>query len=347
MSWLNSVRGIFLGGDFSLSGRLWITVVLVVLLIGVVLTSVFWDRLNAGSEIRTETLESGVTTVSTKTVESAGTTLRNVGLIIGGIVAVILAMWRSLVAERQAYAALQQTEATFLQAETAERQSTTALRSFLNERYEQGARNLGSYDPTVRLDGIDVLERLGREHPPEYHVAVMKRLSLFVRPSDSPPRLPAEVAAAMSAIGSRSGDDINLENNETFELNLVGADLQDQQLSRLNLSGANLVFVNLSGALLLNVDLSNAHLQGAKLKDAWLLQANLSGTEFSIGEGDHPVEGLTQAQLNIACAYGDNPPTLDGVLDADSGEQLMPPPSEPGLWETITQRLNVLEQGQP
>ena len=307
MSWLNSVRGIFLGGDFSLSGRLWIPVVVVVLIIGVALTLVFWDWLNVGTEIRTETLESGVTTVSTKTIESAGTTLRNVGLIIGGIVAVILAMWRSLVAERQANAALQQTEATFLQAETAERQSTTALRSFLNERYEQGARKLGSDDPTVRLDGIVALERLAREHPPEFHVAVMKRLSLFVGPSDSSRRLRAEVAAAMAAIGSRSGDDINLENNETFELNLVGADLQDQQLSRLNLSGANLMLVNLSGAQLLNVDLSNAHLQGAKLKDAWLFQANLSGTEFSIGEDGHPAEGLTQAQLDMACAYRDNP----------------------------------------
>ena len=272
--------------------------------------------------------------------ESNSTTIRNIGLIVVAMIALPLAMWRSLVAERQA-------KATLRQAETAERQSTTALRSFLNERYEQGARKLGSDDRTVRLDGIDALERLAREHPPEYHVAVMKRLSLFVRPSDSPPRLPSEVAAAMAAIGSRSGDDINLENNEAFQLNLVGADLHDQQLSGLNLSGANLVFVNLSGAQLLNVDLSNARLVGAKLKDAWLFRANLSGTEFSIGEDGYPAEDLTQAQLDMACAYRDNPPKLDGVLDAKSGEKLKPPPDEPGLWETITQRLKALEQGQP
>ena len=279
--------------------------------------------------------------------ESKSTTIRNVGLVVGGIVAVILAMWRSWVAERQANAALRQARATFLQAETAERQSTTTLRSFLNERYEQGARKLGSDDPTVRQDGIDALERLGREHPAEYHVQVVKRLSSFVRSSDSPPRLPEEVRDAMAAIGSRSDEDVGLENNENVLLNLVGADLHDQQLSGLNLSGANLMTVNLSGAHLLNVDLSNAHLQGAKLKDAWLLQANLSGTEFSIGEGGSPVEGLTQDQLDMACAYTDNPPKLNGVLDAKSGEKLKPPPDEPGLWETITQRLKALEQGQP
>ena len=180
MSWLKWIRGIFLGRDFLRSGSFWIPAVLGVLLVGVALTWMFWDRLNTGTEIRTETLGSGVTTVITKAIESPGTTLRNVGLIMGGIVAVLLAMWRSLVAERQANAALQQAKATFLQAGTAERQSNTTLRSFLTERYEQGARKLGSDDPTVRLDGIDALERLAREHPPEYHVQVMKRLSLIL-----------------------------------------------------------------------------------------------------------------------------------------------------------------------
>ena len=49
------------------------------------------------------------------------------GLIVGGIAAVLLAMWRSLVAERQADATLRQAEAAFSQAQTAERQSITTL----------------------------------------------------------------------------------------------------------------------------------------------------------------------------------------------------------------------------
>ena len=282
MSWLKWIRGIFLGRDFLRSGSFWIPAVLGVLLVGVALTWMFWDRLNTGTEIRTETLGSGVTTVITKAIESPGTTLRNVGLIMGGIVAVLLAMWRSLVAERQANAALQQAKATFLQAETAERQSNTTLRSFLTERYEQGARKLGSDDPTVRLDGIDALERLAREHPPEYHVQVMKRLSLYIRTPGNAPQLREEVQAAMAAIGSRSGDDIELENKETFKLDLIGADLRN-----MSLIGANL---------------SNSRLYNANLKDALLHDANLSGTEFSLGEGHYPAIGLTQAQLSRACS---------------------------------------------
>ena len=147
----------------------------------------FWDRLNSITEIRTEELETGVETIRNETIESNSTTIRNVGLVVGGIVAVMLAMWRSLVAQRQADATLHQASAAFLQAKKAERQSTTTLRSFLNERYEQGSSKLRSDDPTVRMEGINMLERLAREHPSEYHVQVIKRLSLFVRiPVSSP-----------------------------------------------------------------------------------------------------------------------------------------------------------------
>ena len=234
-----------------------------------------------------------------------------------------------------------------LQAKTAERVSTTTLRSFFNERYEQGCSRLGSDDLAVRLDGIDMLERLAREHPPEYHVQVVKRLSLFVRTSVNSPRLREEVGAAMEAIGSRSEGDVRLENNESFELNLSGVDLKDVHLANLNLTGANLMKADLSGAYLRTVDLSNARLQGTNLKDAWLFEANLSGTQFSIGEGVYPAEGVTQAQLDTAHSYKDNPPHLDGVLDAESGEQLNPPIREPGFLDAMIELAKTSEQGQP
>ena len=307
----------------------------------------FWDQLNSIIEIRTEELETGTKPIRTETVESNSTTIRNVGLVVGGIVAVMLAMWRSLVAQRQADATLRQASAAFLQAKTAERQSTTALRSFLNERYEQGSSKLGSDNPTVRMEGIDMLERLAREHPSEYHVQVIKRLSLFVRTSVSSPRLREEVGAAMAAIGSRSKEDVGFEVNETFELNLSGSDLRDAHLAHLNLSESSLVKADLSGADLRDVDLSNARLQGAILKGAWLFETNLSGTQFSLSDGDYPAEGLTQSQIDDAHSYRDNLPRLDGVLDAESGEQLKPPTRERGFWDLVTELAKASEQGQP
>ena len=151
----------------------------------------------------------------------------------------------------------------------------------------------------------------------------------------------------MAAIGSRNEGDACLENKESFELNLSGSDLQKLHLASLNLSGANLMHSNLSGAVLQNVDLSNARLQSAILKDAWLFETNLSGTQFSLGDGDYPAEGLTQSQIAAAHSYRDNLPKLDGVLDAESGEQLKPPTTEPGFWDILTELAKASEQDQP
>ena len=64
------------------------------------------------------------------TSESNGATLRNVGLIIAGIVGLVLALWRGIVAGRQADAARGQVE--------------LGQQGLLNERYQKGAEMLGS-----------------------------------------------------------------------------------------------------------------------------------------------------------------------------------------------------------
>ncbi len=345
MNWLHGIDGIFPGRELLDSGRFWVPATVIVTITLGFVCFLFWGQLNSIIEVRTEELEAGTRTIRTETVESFSTTIRNVGLVVGGIVAVMLAMWRSLVAQRQADATLRQASAAFLQAQTAERESKTTLRSFLNERYEQGCSRLESDDPSVRMDGIDMLERLAREHPIEYHVQVVKRLSSFVRSSVNTLRLREEVGAAMVVIGSRSEEDVLLESNESFELDLRGSDLQGLSLNDLNLSKSNLVRVNLSAAHLQRVDLSNARLQVATLKDAWLFDANLSGTQFSLADGHYPAEGLTQAQIDSTNAYRDNLPKLDGVLDAESGEQLKPPTTEPGYWDELRELARVQENG--
>ncbi len=346
MNWLNRIRRILPSRELFSSGIFWVpATTFVAIALGAVCLS-FWGQMNSIVEIRTEQLETGTKTIRTETVESFSTTIRNVGLVVGGIVAVMLAVWRSLVAQRQADATLRQASAALLQSQTTERESRTTLLSFLNERYEQGSSRLGSNDPAVRLDGIDVLERLAREHPSEYHVQVIKRLSLFVRNSADANRLREEVHAAMEVIGSRNEEDIALETDESFELNLGGSDLQGLGLARLNLSGSNLTRANFSGAVLYGVDFSNASFRRANLKDARLFDANLSGAQFSIGEGEHSARGVTQAQLNEAIAHKDTPPYLDGVLDAESGEQLKPPFKEPGWLEKLREELEALKQRQ-
>ena len=68
--------------------------------------------------------------------------------------------------------------------------------------------------------------------------------------------------------------------------------------------------------------LSDAKLYGTILSDTNLSGSDLSGAKLSL-DGKLPVFGLTQVQLDEACADPNNPPKLDGVLDAETGEQLL------------------------
>ena len=92
--------------------------------------------------------------------ESASTTNRNLGLIIAAVVGLPLAVWRSLIAERQA---------------------ETAQHHLLNERFHKGAEMLGHPQlRSVRLGGIYALAGLSSEHPESFHLQVMQLFAAFV-----------------------------------------------------------------------------------------------------------------------------------------------------------------------
>ncbi len=104
------------------------------------------------------------------------------------------------------------------------------------------------------------------------------------------------------------------------------ANLSSALLAYANLSDAQLTWANLSGAELHKAILTNADLAGANLSGASLYAANLSGSDM-YGYGDYylnqPVFGVTQAQLDEACADPENLPELDGAVDAETNEQLV------------------------
>ena len=80
-------------------------------------------------------------------VESWSAIIRNIVLAAAAAIALPLAVWRSIVASRQADAAQSQ-------ADMAQCQSKTAQRGLLNERYQKGAGMIGSEVLSVRLGGI-------------------------------------------------------------------------------------------------------------------------------------------------------------------------------------------------
>ena len=276
--------------------------------------------------------------------ESGSTTIRNLGLVLAGLIALPLAIWRGLVAQRQADAAQQ---------------------SLRNERYQKGAEMLGHDALSVRLGGIYALQRLSNEHPEEYHVQIMRLLCAFARHPTSDEKhvqevtskfglsqIREDVQAITSIIGKRGSEEVNLERMEDFNPNLEHAYMSFAELSEANFENAQLghadllaatlmkgnlsnvvgIEVNLEDASLSQSTLSNARISWANLANAdltradlslaLLLGANLLGSCLS-GANLSRVSGLTQEQLNQARADPNNPPRLDGALDAETGQPLV------------------------
>ncbi len=202
--------------------------------------------------------------------EPVTTTIRNVALIVGGLIAVLLAMWRSRVSERQA---------------------DTNHQGLLYDRFQRGAQMLGSESLSVRLAGIYSLERLANDDPVHYHVQIIQSFCSFVT---NPPRngeqieLPSgqaanaeqatrqDVRAAMYALGNRSEVGKSLEREAEVRLDLrsarlIGCDLSEMDFSNALLGGADLSIANLF----------NCQLSGADLRSASLTKGNLEGTNFS------------------------------------------------------------------
>ena len=236
------------------SGRLWFMVVVVILLVvGGVLSSVFWGWLRSGAG----------------TPESTSATIRNVSLLIGAAIALVFAVWRSWVAERQAT--------------TAQHQAETADRGLLNDRYQKAADMLGNSVLTARLGGIYALQGLAEQHPELYHVQTMRLLCAFLRnppvdgeggngQTDSEEKgLREDLQIAVWAISTCHAKHSSFEDTNQYLLDLGRVDFRYAYLS-----GANL-----STAILTHANLSSSHLMSANLNSARLDLANLCGANLS------------------------------------------------------------------
>ncbi len=234
--------------------------------------------------------------------ESHSTTIRNLGFVIAGLVALPLAVWRAQVADRQA---------------------DTARRSLLNEQYQRGVELLRSDALSDRLIGIEALHVLAEERPGEYHIPIMRLLCSFVRrPTtddaldrrmeveaesdfkwrDTGPnyKLREDVQTAMDSIAVCHERQMQIEAANNFWLDFQGADLKgadlrgkdlssahrtDPQVSSLasllrlrrgtDFSGAKLHKANLNGARL-----PRAHFTQAELLHTHLMDADLNGATF-------------------------------------------------------------------
>ena len=206
--------------------------------------------------------------------ESGSTTIRNLALVLAGAIALPLAGWRAVVADRQA---------------------KTAQQGLLNERYQKGAEMLGSEVLSVRLGGIYALQSLAEEYPDEYHVLVTRLFCAFVRLPTKDQSLESgqvevepgtllgirpDVEAAIEAINSRSEACIEVERKASFRLDLRGADLRGAQFLNADLSYALFQHANLSSANFANTALTNSILSYADISGSWFHAVDFTGTRF-------------------------------------------------------------------
>ena len=218
----------------------------------VVLLITFWEWLSGG--------------------ESGSTTIRNIALVAAGLIALPLAIWRGVVAERQA---------------------NTAQQGLLNERYQKGAEMLGSEVLSVRLGGIYALQRLAEEWPEQYHIQIMRLFCAFVRLPTRDQTLESgqaaiepgtllgirqDVETIMQAIGSRAKSRIALERKAAFMLDLRGVDLPTAQFLNADLSNAMFHHSNLSSVHFENTDLTDSFLSYSDLSQAQFHNVNFTGT---------------------------------------------------------------------
>ncbi len=265
--------------------------------------------------------------------ESASTTIRNLGLVVLAAVGLPLAIWRSVVAERQARAA--------------QRQVDIARQGLLNDRFQKGTEMLGHPDmASVRIGGIHALARLAAEYPEVFHLPVMQTLAAFVvnrtkggkkeagrrsvdteedrdfsgyapyevlraasREVGPVPELAKDVEEALRSIAQRGESQTAVENDETFRMNLAdasipgfifhGADFSGFDFTKADMRRVRGWESRLARARLAGADLSAANMYAADFRDADMRRVNLSAARL-IGAD------LRNANLGLVDLVGEN-----------------------------------------
>ncbi|MEP2181821.1 pentapeptide repeat-containing protein [Roseibium sp.] len=259
--------------------------------------------------------------------------LRNIGLVLLGLIGLPLAISRSVIAYQQ------------------HRLSENGL---IIDRFQKGAQMLESKDLSVRISGVFVLRDLAINSPNELFT-VLDVLYAFVREKSKnrptiPPSIdlanigepdkdygpfPADLAEALKITSLLRGElhfatekaknigwkanlrGANLSRANILDVNLTGANLANTNMCRAILRGANLtdailIESNLNRASLWGANLTRANLSGSSLQGANLWAANLSNTDFQAcnvsGAILEDVLHSENAYLVGIWAFVDNPP---------------------------------------
>ena len=251
------------------------------------------------------------------------------GLLLGAFVGIGVAIWRSLIATRQADEQRKAVEAqrkaveaqrdalgTQRDAVDAQRKATTQSdeqhrKSLAQTRLFQAVELLKEDDGPVKIAGIRILARMPHDDDNPYKGDALRMLEEFIRSRSSSgnvktgARIDPLVQAAVGTVTEEKLPD-------GLMLELHGVNLKETSLRRAHLERANLF-----GAHLEEAHLRNAHLKEANMLSAHLVQAAVGTvTEEKLPDGLMlELHGVNLKEANLLSAHLERANLFDAHLE--------------------------------
>jgi hypothetical protein len=192
---------------------------------------------------------------------------RNNALVWGGAIGFILAIWRSIIANKQA--------------KTAQQQAQIATENHLAGTFTKAIDQVGQKEEGIQLGGLYALEDIALSNK-KYHGQIMEVLCAFIKfhsPREEEPEqgwdyedrdpIKKVVQVALTIIGRRNvAFDEPTDLYRKFKIDLSRTNLYSASLEGANLQGASFECADLEDADLLCSNLEQTNLGGAILKGA-------------------------------------------------------------------------------
>ena len=291
------------------------------------------------------------------TVMETSEVLRNYGLLAAGAVGIPLALWRSVIASHQTIianetllneqyqtavgtltdpesnmagrlAAVYALEAIAVQAPTQYHIPVLAvLCTFLRTCRKDGADDLEGASTTVQEKWEDIEEVLSFVSTRgDDRKLIEKRRRFSVNFAGS---VLSEMFLTAVDLSETLAEGVDLSESVCLELNcsrtdLEGANFRSMKACDPNFDQANVSKCNFENVVFVGGSARGTQFAGAKLRGARLINVDLSGASFVPSMiTPVPASGLTQKQLDEACADAESPPAIEGLVDEETGKSLM------------------------
>ena len=212
--------------------------------------------------------------------ESNSAILRNLVLIIAPVVALLLALWRLSIADRQ---------------------SKIAQQHLHNDKFQKGLDLLDNPSLTIRMGGITGLQNLSLESMENHHLQIMRLFSHFVRyppkyADDEPKSLQfkhfekenlsynterIDINEILEYLGRRGNKEREFEQIKYYILDFRHAILSNVNLEDGDWSSTDMSFINLKKAIIKGCNFENTVMNYADLTRTDLLFCNLTGVSLN------------------------------------------------------------------